>query len=142
MLSAAAVTAHDRRAPANAPRLAYAEPHRWTPAVVASRRGVASAGFLATGGVGRRRDWIGRRRRGSSRAWVRVSPPRSPAGAAISAGVTSVSNVGPGLGEIGAFDHFAHFPSPIKIGLAFCMIAGRLELFTLLVLLSPAFWRR
>ena len=61
---------------------------------------------------------------------------------AISAGVTSVSNVGPGLGEIGAFDHFAHFPAPIKVALAFCMVAGRLELFTLLVLLSPAFWRR
>ena len=61
---------------------------------------------------------------------------------AISGGVTSVSNVGPGLGEIGAFDHFSHFPAPVKIGLAFCMIAGRLELFTVLVLLSPAFWRR
>lgn len=61
---------------------------------------------------------------------------------ALSGGVTSVSNVGPGLGEIGAFDHFSHFPAPVKIGLAFCMIAGRLELFTVLVLLSPAFWRR
>lgn len=61
---------------------------------------------------------------------------------ALSGGVTSVSNVGPGLGEIGASDHFSHFPVPVKIGLSFCMIAGRLELFTVLVLLSPAFWRR
>ncbi len=61
---------------------------------------------------------------------------------ALSGGVTSVSNVGPGLGEIGAFDHFSHFPVPVKLGLCFCMIAGRLELFTVLVLLSPAFWRR
>jgi trk system potassium uptake protein TrkH len=61
---------------------------------------------------------------------------------ALSAGITSVGNVGPGLGEIGAFDQFAHFPAPIKVALAFCMVAGRLELFTLLVLLSPAFWRR
>ena len=61
---------------------------------------------------------------------------------ALSGGVTAVGKVGPGLGEIGAFDHFSHFPAPIKIGLAFCMIAGRLEIFTVLVLLSPGFWRR
>jgi trk system potassium uptake protein TrkH len=61
---------------------------------------------------------------------------------ALSGGITSVANVGPGLGEIGAFDDFGHFPAPIKLGLAFCMIAGRLELFTVLVLLSPGFWRR
>jgi len=61
---------------------------------------------------------------------------------ALSGGISSVGNVGPGLGEIGAFDHFSHFPAPVKVCLAFCMIAGRLELFTVLVLLSPAFWRR
>lgn len=61
---------------------------------------------------------------------------------ALSGGITSVANVGPGLGEIGAFDDFGHFPAPIKLSLAFCMIAGRLELFTVLVLLSPGFWRR
>ena len=61
---------------------------------------------------------------------------------ALSGGLTSVGNVGPGLGEIGAFDHFAHFPGVVKLCFAFCMIAGRLELFTLLILLSPAFWRR
>jgi len=61
---------------------------------------------------------------------------------AISGGITAVGNVGPGLGEIGAFDHFAHFPGAVKLCFAFCMIAGRLELFTLLVLFSPAFWRR
>ena len=61
---------------------------------------------------------------------------------ALSGGITSVANVGPGLGEIGAFDDFGHFPAPIKLGLSFCMIAGRLELFTVLVLLSPGFWRR
>ncbi|MBW2230712.1 MAG: TrkH family potassium uptake protein [Deltaproteobacteria bacterium] len=61
---------------------------------------------------------------------------------AISGGVTAVGNVGPGLGEIGPFDHFAHFPTTVKLCFALCMIAGRLELFTLLVLLSPGFWRR
>ena len=61
---------------------------------------------------------------------------------ALSGALTSVSNVGPGLGEIGPYDHFYHFPAIVKLCFAFCMIAGRLELFTLLVLFSPAFWRR
>ena len=60
----------------------------------------------------------------------------------LSAGLTVVGNVGPGLGEIGPFDHFGHFPAAVKILLAGCMIAGRLELFTLLVLFNPGFWRR
>lgn len=61
---------------------------------------------------------------------------------AISGGLTSLGNVGPGLGEIGPYDHFAHFPSGVKLGFIFCMLAGRLELFTLLVLFSAAYWRR
>jgi len=61
---------------------------------------------------------------------------------AISAGMTSIGNVGPGLGEIGAYDNFAHFPSLVKIVLAGCMLFGRLEVFTLLALLSREFWRR
>lgn len=61
---------------------------------------------------------------------------------AISGGLTAVGNIGPGLGEIGPFDDFAHFPGVVKLCFAFGMIAGRLELFTLLVLLTPGFWRR
>lgn len=61
---------------------------------------------------------------------------------AISAGVTSVGNVGPGFGAIGPSDNFGHMPAAIKLLLSTCMIAGRLELFTLLALLSPGFWRR
>ncbi len=61
---------------------------------------------------------------------------------AISAGMTSIGNVGPGLGAIGAYDNFAHFPSLVKIVLAGCMLFGRLEIFTLLALLSREFWRR
>jgi trk system potassium uptake protein TrkH len=61
---------------------------------------------------------------------------------ALSGGLTAVGNVGPGLGEIGPFDSFAHFPGFVKLCFAFCMLAGRLELFTLLVLMSPSFWRR
>ena len=60
----------------------------------------------------------------------------------MSAALTAIGNVGPGLGEIGPTDHFAHFPAVVKLVLGFCMIAGRLELFTLLVILQPSFWRR
>jgi len=60
----------------------------------------------------------------------------------LSAALTSVGNVGPGLGEIGPFDNFAHFPSAIKLILSLGMIAGRLELFTILILFHPDFWRR
>jgi trk system potassium uptake protein TrkH len=60
----------------------------------------------------------------------------------ISAALTAISNVGPGLGEIGAYDNFAHFPALVKVVLSLCMLFGRLEIFTLLAMLSREFWRR
>jgi trk system potassium uptake protein TrkH len=61
---------------------------------------------------------------------------------AVSASLTMIGNVGPGLGEVGPFDNFSHLPAAVKILLSLCMVAGRLEVFTFLVLLQPAFWRR
>jgi len=61
---------------------------------------------------------------------------------AISASATTVGNVGPGLGEVGPFNNFAHFPSGVKLTLCVAMIAGRLELFTILILFHRDFWRR
>jgi trk system potassium uptake protein TrkH len=61
---------------------------------------------------------------------------------AMTAAATTLSNVGPGLGEIGPSDHFAHFPSHVKLVLSGAMIAGRLELFTILIVFHPGFWRR
>jgi trk system potassium uptake protein TrkH len=61
---------------------------------------------------------------------------------AVSAALTALGNVGPGLGEVGPFDNFTHLPSYAKLALSACMLAGRLELFTFLVLLQPGFWRR
>jgi trk system potassium uptake protein TrkH len=61
---------------------------------------------------------------------------------AISASLTAIGNVGPGLGEVGAYDNFAHVPGYVKITLAICMLFGRLEIFTLLALFSREFWRR
>ena len=61
---------------------------------------------------------------------------------AVTASLTAIGNVGPGLEQIGPFDNFAHFPGYAKIVLAFVMVLGRLEIFTILVFLSPEFWRR
>ena len=62
---------------------------------------------------------------------------------AISAAATSVGNVGPGLGPvIGPSGHFAPLPDGAKWLLSFAMLVGRLELFTVLVLLDPDFWSK
>lgn len=60
----------------------------------------------------------------------------------ISAALATVGNVGPGLGEIGPSDHFAHFPTYVKLTLSAAMIAGRLEIITVVVIFHPDFWRR
>jgi trk system potassium uptake protein len=60
----------------------------------------------------------------------------------ISAVSACLSNIGPGLGEVGALDNFAHLPNIVKYVLSFLMLAGRLELYTILVIFMPAFWKR
>ncbi|MEN8181629.1 MAG: TrkH family potassium uptake protein [Myxococcota bacterium] len=60
----------------------------------------------------------------------------------VSAALTAVGNVGPGFAQVGPTDTFAHFPGYVKLTLAACMMGGRLELFTLLVLFQPRFWQR
>jgi trk system potassium uptake protein TrkH len=58
---------------------------------------------------------------------------------AFSAVATCMNNLGPGLGDVS--NNFASVSSMGKWVLAFAMILGRLEIFTVLVLFSPAFWR-
>jgi len=59
----------------------------------------------------------------------------------ISGAATSISNVGPGLGElIGPNGNFSQLPDFSKWILSFGMILGRLELFAILVLFLPSFW--
>lgn len=61
---------------------------------------------------------------------------------AFSGAATALGNVGPGLGAtIGPAGNFATLPEGAKWVLTFAMLLGRLELFTVLVLLSPDFWR-
>jgi len=62
---------------------------------------------------------------------------------AISAAATSISNVGPGLGEvIGPNGNFSYLNDFSKWILSIGMILGRLELFAVLVLFIPSFWRK
>ncbi|MDC0987548.1 TrkH family potassium uptake protein [Alphaproteobacteria bacterium] len=62
---------------------------------------------------------------------------------AASGAATAISNVGPGLGpRIGPAGTFATLPDAAKWLLSFGMLLGRLELFTVLVLLLPSFWRK
>lgn len=61
---------------------------------------------------------------------------------ALSAAGTAIANVGPGLGEVvGPAGTFASLPDAAKLLMAAGMLLGRLEFFTILVVLSPAFWR-
>ena len=60
----------------------------------------------------------------------------------ISGAATSISNVGPGLGEmIGPNGNFKSIPDISKWILSFGMLLGRLELFAVLILFFPSFWR-
>jgi trk system potassium uptake protein len=61
---------------------------------------------------------------------------------AVSGAATAIANVGPALGPtIGPSGTFAPLPDAAKWTLSIGMLLGRLELFTVLVLFSPAFWR-
>jgi trk system potassium uptake protein TrkH len=60
---------------------------------------------------------------------------------AAGAVATSLGNVGPGIGSVGPMANFAHLTVPIKWVLISVMLLGRLELFTILILFTPYFWK-
>ena len=60
---------------------------------------------------------------------------------AFTATLTCISNVGPGLGSVGPVDNFGHVPALSKWVLTLCMLLGRLEIYAILVLFVPEFWR-
>lgn len=60
---------------------------------------------------------------------------------ALGSVATSIGNVGPAIGSVGPSNNFAHIPDIGKWFLSFLMLLGRLELFTILIIFSPAFWR-
>ena len=61
---------------------------------------------------------------------------------AISSVIAALFNIGPGFGEVGPADNFAHISPFGKWFLAFNMLVGRLEMFSALVIFYPSFWRR
>lgn len=54
----------------------------------------------------------------------------------------TIGNIGPGLGMVGPTDNYAHIPVLGKWLLILCMLLGRLEIYTVLVLFVPEFWRK
>ena len=59
---------------------------------------------------------------------------------AFTAVAATLGNVGPGLDSVGPFNNFAHFSVFAKLVLSFCMLIGRLEIWTVILLLSKYFW--
>jgi trk system potassium uptake protein TrkH len=60
---------------------------------------------------------------------------------ALSSVIASVGNVGPGLNLVGPMETYQFIPPVGKVVLMTCMLVGRLELFTMMVVIVPAFWR-
>ena len=56
--------------------------------------------------------------------------------------VACIGNIGPGLGDVGPTDNYASLPLAAKSILSFCMLLGRLEIYTVIILLVPEFWRK
>ncbi len=61
---------------------------------------------------------------------------------AIAAVAASMFNIGPGLGGVGPAENYAHMPALAKWVLSFCMLAGRLEFYVVLIIFTRSFWRK
>jgi len=54
----------------------------------------------------------------------------------------AIGNIGPGFGTVGPVENYAHLPQMGKWLLAWCMLLGRLEIYTVIIFLVPEFWRK
>jgi trk system potassium uptake protein TrkH len=63
-------------------------------------------------------------------------------GTSFGAVAATLGNIGPGIGLVGPVENYSHIPVLGKWFLSFLMLIGRLELFTVLILFSPGFWRK
>ena len=61
---------------------------------------------------------------------------------ALGAAASSLGNIGPAIGSVSPVNNFAHLSDGAKWFCSFLMLIGRLELFTVLILFSPFFWRK
>ena len=60
----------------------------------------------------------------------------------FSAVAACIGNIGPGLGSVGPAENYAHLPQAAKGILILCMVLGRLEVYTVIILFVPEFWRK
>lgn len=60
----------------------------------------------------------------------------------FAASLACIGNIGPGIGGVGPTDNFAWLPDTAKWVLTFCMVLGRLEIYTVIILFVPEFWRK
>ncbi|MCA9246167.1 MAG: TrkH family potassium uptake protein [Planctomycetales bacterium] len=76
------------------------------------------------------------------RTWIEGGHPRENKliDAATSVAAT-LNNIGPGLGVVGATENYARFTSATKLLFTLLMMIGRLEIFVIVVLFVPGFWR-
>jgi trk system potassium uptake protein TrkH len=56
--------------------------------------------------------------------------------------VATLGNIGPGLNAVGATQNYAGISATGQMILSACMLLGRLELYTVLILFLPSFWKR
>ncbi|PWG06548.1 TrkH family potassium uptake protein [Polaribacter aquimarinus] len=61
---------------------------------------------------------------------------------ALGAAASSLGNIGPAIGSVSPVDNFNHLTGAAKWFCSFLMLIGRLELFTVLILFTPFFWRK
>jgi trk system potassium uptake protein TrkH len=60
----------------------------------------------------------------------------------VGASIACIGNIGPGFGLVGPVFNYSFFPDYIKWVLTFAMLVGRLEVYTVLILLTPVFWKK
>jgi trk system potassium uptake protein TrkH len=61
---------------------------------------------------------------------------------ALASVAASIGNIGPGLGAVGPVENYFAIPAVGKWLLIFCMLIGRLEIYTIMVLVTPEYWRK
>jgi trk system potassium uptake protein len=72
---------------------------------------------------------------------LRVLEPDATFATTMSASISALGNIGPGVEGVGPTRNYEFFSTPSKVILSMLMLLGRLEIFTVLVLLTPRFWR-
>lgn len=71
-----------------------------------------------------------------------VAPDSPNLDTAVTSVIACISNIGPGLGAVGPIGNYAGFSPFSQAVLSLCMVIGRLEIFPVMILFMPSFWRR